>query len=488
MERKWLVYCHTHKVTGKKYFGITSKSAKQRWGKNGYGYQSSPFFYSAIQKYGWNNFYHIILHKDISESDAKSYEKLYIALYKTNTKKYGYNCTAGGDGTVGTPFSDEARRKRGTDKPVVQMNMDGKYINTYFNLHEAARQTNCNYSHISSCCNCRYKRESHKGYLWMFEIDYNNWDKTLETYYERFEKEKVSHPKKIKSKNKKCHSNPTAKPVSLYSDSGELLNSFNSIYDASIMLQEPYDSVRNSCLTKEKTKNGHNFRFLNDDFERIKPKSNIPRKRSGISVVQYTINGEFVKLFAKIKDVETDGFSKGSVGKCCLGKRALHKNYIWQRYKGSKDNLSELTVKKILSILEDEKANNKAFRKVTQYDINGKYICTYNSASDAEKMLNIKGVSNCCNGSVKTVSGYIWCYTDYVNDKVDLSQEQLAKHKQHNHKSVNQYDLDGNLISTYSTIRDAYEACGKPRASCGISAVLTNKQATAYGYKWAYAD
>lgn len=71
MERKWLVYCHTHKVTGKKYFGITSKSAKQRWGKNGYGYQSSPFFYSAIQKYGWDSFYHIILHKDISESDAK---------------------------------------------------------------------------------------------------------------------------------------------------------------------------------------------------------------------------------------------------------------------------------------------------------------------------------------------------------------------------------------------------------------------------------
>ena len=47
MERKWLVYCHTHKETGKKYFGITSKSAKERWGKNGYGYQSSPYFYNA---------------------------------------------------------------------------------------------------------------------------------------------------------------------------------------------------------------------------------------------------------------------------------------------------------------------------------------------------------------------------------------------------------------------------------------------------------
>lgn len=210
MERKWLVYCHTHKETGKKYFGITSKSAKERWGKNGYGYQSSPYFYNAIQKYGWDSFYHIVLHEGISERCAKEYEIKYISEYKTNNKKYGFNSTAGGDGTVGIKFSDEARIKRGTDKSVVQLNMNGEYLNTYKNLHEAARQTNCNYSHISSCCNCRYKRQSHKGYLWMFESDYKNWDNTLESYYNRFETEKIKHPKnkKIKAKNIKL-----SKPV-----------------------------------------------------------------------------------------------------------------------------------------------------------------------------------------------------------------------------------------------------------------------------------
>ena len=34
---------------------------EKRWGANGCNYKSSPHFYSAIQKYGWDNFEHNIL-------------------------------------------------------------------------------------------------------------------------------------------------------------------------------------------------------------------------------------------------------------------------------------------------------------------------------------------------------------------------------------------------------------------------------------------
>ena len=89
---------------------------------------------------------------------------------------------------------------------------------------------------------------------------------------------------------------------------------------------------------------------------------------------------------------------------------------------------------------------------------------------------------------MKTLAGYIWYYTDDVTDNSDLSKEQLNEHKQYNHKLVNQYDLDGNYIATYNSIRDATESCGRDRKSACIWAVLNNRQNTAYGYKWKYAD
>lgn len=56
----YTIYCHINKVNGKTYVGITSSSPELRW-KNGEGYKNCRKFYNAILKYGWDNFYHIIL-------------------------------------------------------------------------------------------------------------------------------------------------------------------------------------------------------------------------------------------------------------------------------------------------------------------------------------------------------------------------------------------------------------------------------------------
>lgn len=120
--RRFFVYMHVNKINGKKYIGITGRdNPKWRWGQNGQKYHDSKYFYNAIQKYGWNNFEHIILFEKLTVQEAKEKEVELIAKYKTSERKYGYNITAGGDiymplrgknnPRYGKHLSEETRKK-----------------------------------------------------------------------------------------------------------------------------------------------------------------------------------------------------------------------------------------------------------------------------------------------------------------------------------------------------------------------------------------
>lgn len=112
----FLVYVHINKQNGKRYYGITSQTPNSRWrdGK-GYslGYTRQTYFYNAIEKYGWDGFHHEIIAENLSEDEARKMEAALIAKNKSNSRKYGYNLTSGGDEIVRNAFySDEEREKR----------------------------------------------------------------------------------------------------------------------------------------------------------------------------------------------------------------------------------------------------------------------------------------------------------------------------------------------------------------------------------------
>jgi group I intron endonuclease len=219
MEKNWIVYIHVS-PKGKKYIGITCRSkAEYRWGRNGIKYKNNPHFWNAIQKYGWDNFEHIIIATNLSDKDAKDMEIELINKYHTNLPQYGYNRTLGGDGTFGykhkpesiqkmkdKEFSEETRKKL-SDKaklrtgvnnpfyghrhsveqlehqsqkmagkyagkqnprvrPVDQLDLQGNFIRRFWGAKEAKVLLGISNCHISQCCNGQ--RKTAGGYMWRY--------------------------------------------------------------------------------------------------------------------------------------------------------------------------------------------------------------------------------------------------------------------------------------------------------------------------------
>lgn len=93
----YTVYQHKNKINGKIYIGITMQNPETRWGKNGNNYKSSPHFYSAIQRYGWDNFEHNILFTGLTKEEACLKEQELIQHFNSMNRDFGYNSTSGGD-------------------------------------------------------------------------------------------------------------------------------------------------------------------------------------------------------------------------------------------------------------------------------------------------------------------------------------------------------------------------------------------------------
>ena len=108
MQNKYFLYLHKNKIDNKVYVGITCQNPPQiRW-KNGKGYKSNQHFYNAIEKYGWDNFEHIILKQNLTLEQANNEEIKAIEFYQSTNPNKGYNIQLGGNHS---PQSEETKEK-----------------------------------------------------------------------------------------------------------------------------------------------------------------------------------------------------------------------------------------------------------------------------------------------------------------------------------------------------------------------------------------
>ena len=93
----YYIYMHKNKINNKIYIGYTYQEKPEKRWKNGSSYKQCIYFYHAIQKYGWDNFEHIIIEEGLfTEKYAGEREDYWINHYDTRNPQKGYNINSGG--------------------------------------------------------------------------------------------------------------------------------------------------------------------------------------------------------------------------------------------------------------------------------------------------------------------------------------------------------------------------------------------------------
>ena len=371
MKKEYCVYVHTNKINGKRYVGITSMNPILRW-SNGNGYKNNRHFDYAIKKYGWDCFEHEINISELTREQACLWERALILLWDTTSQENGYNISPGGVGAHSVSL--ETRRKK------------SRQTKDFFANNPAARK------HLAEMGRKQFSTEESK-----------------QVVRERMKKMFAEHPEK-----------KTTKAIRQYDLEGNYIRDWES---AVIAEREcGYDRKKiSSCLTgHQKRACGYLWRYADKSApSKIEPPKNKVRTkkktkakkfvRHACGVRQYDRDGNYLKTFKTILEASIEtGFHHSSIIGCCKGKTRTLGNYQW-RYDDENAPNSLVSNHKYLK------------RGVVQYTLDGikvkEYESVHEAVSDNPEIKYGTYIHRVCTGERKSVHGYVWRYSDEIQDK-----------------------------------------------------------------------
>lgn len=151
--------------SNKSYIGQTCQGIDARAGRDGSGYWSCPYFYSAIQKYGWNWFkqHRQILAADLTHEEADRIEQDSIEKFNSKVPN-GYNIQEGGTYNTRALFI----------KPVVGINCFTKEKIFFDSIAEAKKTIGIKSTKISAAILHRQGFRTAGGFVWISLEEYNS--------------------------------------------------------------------------------------------------------------------------------------------------------------------------------------------------------------------------------------------------------------------------------------------------------------------------
>lgn len=233
------VYCHVS-PDGKKYVGISLDPVK-RW-NNGGGYKKNPVFYDDIQKYGWDNFDHIILFTDLTIDDAIRIEIDLIKRWQLTDSDYGYNLRDGGDG----PFSERSRKKMSLSR------LNNKHCLGNRLSDETREKISLSLKKYYSCHDGTFLGRHHSP-------------QTIEALKHRKPSDDTRRKMSENHWNMSGANNPSARRVSQFTLDGKLISEYPYASMAAQQYNLDLSSIIKCCRGKKKTCGGYIWRYADKE-------------------------------------------------------------------------------------------------------------------------------------------------------------------------------------------------------------------------------
>jgi len=319
--KSWTVYKHIA-PNGKVYVGISS-NIKNRWAASGYYYcLSDTIFSRALNKYGWDNFQHIIIQEGLTKQEACDMEKELIAYYKA--KGISYNITDGGEGFAGKHSKEHNRHK--VEARIANNTVDYLVIDRDFNYvvcqteHEAAEFLGGEQGNISHVLQQPIGYTFRKHYIWKHKkgapVDIEEIKKQIQAALE------LRH-KKMSETGKKAGKLGVASRIKTVKNMSPEERRIKYGHGDKLKGRHHSKETRQKMSAKAKR------RDMSKAIEARKKHPYGPTHTKPVN--QYTITGELVQQFSSIIQASTEtGISHSGISNCLSGRSASSGGYRWE--------------------------------------------------------------------------------------------------------------------------------------------------------------
>lgn len=246
----YCVYAHINMINGKMYIGQTihGNNPNKRW-SNGNGYKHCPHFWSAICKYGWENFEHEIIASRLTSEEAGTFEELLISTLDTTNNDKGYNVLPGGDSKI---LPEEVKAKIGD---AARERLKDKHNHPFYGKHGSLAAF---YGKHHTSESRKKISESQKEKYISKETREKNRAAAIKRFSSQEERDRIGAKslgrKHSEEDRKKMRENSTCKKT-VYSP--ELNMRFDSVTEASEYVHIPVSNICRVCHGKRKHAGKH---------------------------------------------------------------------------------------------------------------------------------------------------------------------------------------------------------------------------------------
>lgn len=254
-------------------------------------------------------------------------------------------------------------------------------------------------------------------------------------------------------------SKSTAIPCYAYTLDGKFYKEYESIIHAALSVNRGRTTISRAILEKIKAAN----LFWSLDKLDVLDLSKFKTDSNKIPVYQYAITGEFLNEYESMADAEEKtGLCKQNI---CRG---IKLGYAVGNFYFSTEKKPQFSQAKYQYI--------QYKTPVYQYELNGKFVAEFESATAARKKLGIKTDIGAAIRKGSVCGGFQWSY-EKLPEMPNIENKYIGKARK-----VAVYTLNHELVETFDTVKE----CMQKYSS--VKKVLQGKQKTGNGHLFKYID